>query len=96
MKSGMVLVNQMLKIILELDNYRDARIVHNLKAPASVMRKTLDLSMEEGQFRRTIQISEVKPTDWQYTYKVVTVVVRWQEPNGLNRRIKIAGLVAKL
>lgn len=58
--------------------------------------KTLDLSMEEGQFRRTIQISEVKPTDWQYTYKVVTVVVRWQEPNGLNRRIKIAGLVAKL
>lgn len=37
-------VNQILKIILDLDDYRDAQIVHNLKAPTSVMRKTLDLT----------------------------------------------------
>ncbi|MBU1106618.1 MAG: hypothetical protein KKB51_08140 [Candidatus Riflebacteria bacterium] len=57
--------------------------------------KTLDLSMEDPQFKRTIAVSEIKPPDWKHTYKVVTVVVRWQEPNGLNRRIKIAGLVSK-
>ncbi|OGK10796.1 MAG: hypothetical protein A2W80_03580 [Candidatus Riflebacteria bacterium GWC2_50_8] len=57
--------------------------------------KTLDLGMEDGQFKRTIEVSEIKPADWKYAYKIVTVIVRWQESNGLNRHVKVAGLVAK-
>lgn len=55
----------------------------------------IDLSMNESQFRRTIAISEVKTEKWPHTYKIVRVAVSWQEPNGPNRSLKLAGLVAK-
>jgi len=54
-----------------------------------------DLGMQESQFKRTVAISEVKPANWKHPYKIVTVVVRWSEPNGLNRNVKVAGLVSK-
>ncbi|PKL49230.1 MAG: hypothetical protein CVV42_06800 [Candidatus Riflebacteria bacterium HGW-Riflebacteria-2] len=54
-----------------------------------------DLGMAESQFSRTVAVSEVRPPDWKHTYKIVTVVVRWQENNGLNRNIKLAGLVSR-
>jgi hypothetical protein len=54
-----------------------------------------DLSMAENQFQRTVAISELKPAAWKHAYKIVTVVVRWQEPNGLNRNVKLAGLVTR-
>lgn len=56
---------------------------------------SVDLGVNEPGFRRTLQVSEVKPTAWKHAYKIVTVVVRWQERSGLNRHIKLAGLVAK-
>ncbi len=54
-----------------------------------------DLGIAETQFKRTVAVSEVKPPGSKHVYKIVTVVVRWQEPNGLNRNLKLAGLVAK-
>ncbi|NLF97708.1 MAG: hypothetical protein GX569_13300 [Candidatus Riflebacteria bacterium] len=54
-----------------------------------------DLGMPEDQFRRTVAISEVRPPNWKHSYKIVTVVVRWQEANGLNRNVKLAGLVSR-
>ncbi|HAE39712.1 MAG TPA: hypothetical protein DCG57_13925 [Candidatus Riflebacteria bacterium] len=58
--------------------------------------QTHDLGLEDGKFRRTIEVSERKRSaDWKYDYKIVTVIVRWQEANGLDRHIKIAGLVTK-
>jgi len=54
-----------------------------------------DMGMTEPQFRRTVAVSEVKPPGSKHTYKIVTVVIRWQEPNGHNRNLKLAGLVSK-
>ncbi len=54
-----------------------------------------DLGIAEPQFKRTVAVSEVKPPGSKHAYKVVTVEVRWQEPNGQNRHIKLAGLVSK-
>lgn len=55
----------------------------------------LPLGMEEEMFRRTIEVSEIKPVDWRFAYKTVVVKVAWKQANEIPREIQIAGLVSR-
>lgn len=70
-----------------------AREVGELNVPAGS--EVLPLGMEEEMFRRTIEVSEVKPVDWRFSYKTVVVKVAWKQANEVLREIQIAGLVTR-
>ncbi len=70
-----------------------AREVGELNVPAGS--EVLPLGMEEEMFRRTIEVGEVKPVDWRFSYKTVIVKVAWKEANEVLREIQIAGLVTR-
>jgi len=55
----------------------------------------VSLGMPEPIFTRTVQVTEVTPANWKYSYKLVEVAVSWEESNGINREIKMGGLVSK-
>lgn len=47
----------------------------------------------EEMFTRTVSIEEVKPPNWKYSYKLITVVVSWTENNNVAKEQVMTGLV---
>lgn len=55
----------------------------------------LALGMEDEQFVRTMEVSEIKPSGWQFSYKLVVVRVSWKQVGEQNASIQIAGMVTQ-
>ncbi len=53
----------------------------------------LSLGMDNEPFYRTIEVSEVKPADWQFCYKVAVVKISWKHAGDKTFSIQMAGLI---
>lgn len=55
----------------------------------------LSLGMDDEPFHRTIEISEIKPAGWQFSYKIAVVKVDWKHAGEKPFSIQIAGLITQ-
>ena len=55
---------------------------------------SLSLEIDDERYMRTIEVTEVTPTNWRFSYKLVNVIVSWQDPDGNERQVGIAGIIS--
>lgn len=55
---------------------------------------SISLNIDDDRYMRTIEVTEVTPTNWRFSYKLVNVIVSWQDPDGNERQIGIAGIIS--